>query len=45
MAFKEGARASDGTLSEIIFGVTENLSDPALQAEFRGFAEIHSRPT
>ena len=45
MAFKEGARASDGTLSEIIFGVTEKLSDPALQAEFRGFAEIHSRPT
>jgi hypothetical protein len=45
MAFNEGARASDGTLSEIIFGVTENLSDPALQAEFRGFAEIHSRPT
>lgn len=43
MAFKQGSRASDGSLREIIHGITEDLGDPGLQAEFRSFAELHSR--
>jgi hypothetical protein len=43
MAFKQGARASDGSLKDIVFGITENLSDPDLRADFRGFADLHSQ--
>jgi hypothetical protein len=43
MAFKHGSRASDGSLREIVYGITENLKDPGLQADFRGFAELHSQ--
>lgn len=43
MAFKQGAMASDGSLREIVFAITENLSDLGLQADFRGFADLHSQ--
>jgi len=43
MAFKQGSRASDGTLREIVYGITENLTDAGLRADFRGFAELHSQ--
>ncbi len=41
MAFHQGPRGSDGSLREVVRDMTENLSDLALQAEFRRFAKLH----
>ena len=43
MAFKQGSCASNGSLRDIVFSITKGLTDLGLQAEFRGFAELHSQ--
>jgi hypothetical protein len=43
MAFKQGSRSSDGSLRDVVFSITKDLPDLGLQAEFRGFAELHSQ--
>ena len=43
MAFKQGSRASDGSLRDVVYSITRDLTDPGLQADFRGFAELHSQ--
>ena len=43
MAFKQGSRASDGSLRDIVYGMTKDLTDRGLQADLRGFAELHSQ--
>ena len=43
MAFEQGSRASDGSLRDIVYGITKDLTDRGLQADLRGFAELHSQ--
>lgn len=43
MGFQQGGRASDRSLREVVYTLTETLEDKGLQAEFRSFAELHDR--